>query len=116
VPRRTRSVDLTQVTEWEIGVVRRVEDCLAGEEPLEIRAGRRSLGVTLRTAGNDPELVAGLLFTEGIITRREQLRMLHRSPVSYYGTLFHIDTNKILITMRQRSRGNSRSLEFMERG
>src|ERR1700730_2682670 len=76
VPRRTRSVDLTQVTEWENGVVRRVEDCLAGEEPLEIRAGRRSLGVTLRTPGNDPELVAGFLFTEGIITRREQLLSL----------------------------------------
>jgi FdhD protein len=76
VPRRARSVDLTQVSEWENGVVRHVEDCLAGEEPLEIRAGRRSLGVTLRTPGNDPELVAGFLFTEGIITRREQLLSL----------------------------------------
>jgi FdhD protein len=71
-----RSIDLTQVTEWENGVVRRVEDCLAGEEPLEMRVGRRSLGVTLRTPGNDPELVAGFLFTEGIITRREQLLTL----------------------------------------
>jgi FdhD protein len=71
-----RSVDLTQVTEWENGVMRRVEDYLAGEEPLEMRVGRRSLGVTLRTPGNDPELVAGFLFTEGIITRREQLLSL----------------------------------------
>ena len=76
MPRRVRSVDLTQVTEWENGVVRRVEDCLAGEEPLEMRVGRRSLGVTLRTPGSDPELVAGFLFTEGIITRREQLLSL----------------------------------------
>jgi FdhD protein len=76
VSRRTRSVDLTQVTEWEDGGVRRVEDCLAGEEPLEMHVGRRSLGVTLRTPGNDPELVAGFLFTEGIITRREQLLSL----------------------------------------
>lgn len=73
MPRRTRSVDLTQVNEWENGVVCRVEDCLASEEPLEMRVGRRSLGVTLRTPGNDLELVAGFLFTEGIITRREQL-------------------------------------------
>jgi FdhD protein len=73
VPQRIRSVDLTQVTEWEDGVARRVEDSLAGEEPLEMRVGRRSLGVTLRTPGNDSELVAGFLFTEGIITRREQL-------------------------------------------
>jgi FdhD protein len=71
-----RSVDLTQVTEWENGVVRRVEDYLAGEEPLEMRVGRRMLGVTLRTPGNDPELVAGFLFTEGIISRREQLLSL----------------------------------------
>jgi len=76
MPRRVRSVDLTQVTEWENGVVRGVEDCLAGEEPLEMRVGRRSLGVTLRTPGSDPELVAGFLFTEGIITRREQLLSL----------------------------------------
>jgi FdhD protein len=76
MPRRVRSVDLTQVTEWENGVVRRVEDCLASEEPLEMRVGRRSLGVTLRTPGSDPELVAGFLFTEGIITRREQLLSL----------------------------------------
>jgi FdhD protein len=76
VPRRLRTVDLTQVTEWENGAVRRVEDFLAGEEPLEMRVGRRSLGVTLRTPGSDPELVAGFLFTEGIITRREQLLSL----------------------------------------
>lgn len=76
MPRRIRSVDLTQVTEWKNGLSRRVQDCLAGEEPLEMRAGRRSLGVTMRTPGNDLELVAGFLFTEGIVTRREQLLSL----------------------------------------
>jgi FdhD protein len=74
--RRTRSVDVTQVVEWNDGAVSRVEDYLAGEEPLEIRSGQRSLGVTLRTPGNDPELVTGFLFTEGIISRREQLLSL----------------------------------------
>jgi FdhD protein len=82
-----RSVDLTQVMEWENGVARRVEDCLAGEEPLEMRVGRRSLGVTLRTPGNDPELVAGFLFTEGIITRREQLLSLRAGDDSGGDTL-----------------------------
>jgi len=94
VPRRTRSVDLTQITEWENGVVRRVEDCLAGEEPLEIRAGRRSLGVTLRTPGNDSELVAGFLFTEGIITRREQLLSL-RSGDDSGGSLARANTVRV---------------------
>ena len=54
----TLNAHTTQVTEWQDGVARRVDDYLAGEEPLEMRAGRRSLGVTLRTPGNDLELVA----------------------------------------------------------
>ena len=73
MPRRVPSILTTQVTEWNDGVVRRVDDYVAGEEPLEMRAGRRSLGVTLRTPGNDVELAAGFLFSEGIISRREQL-------------------------------------------
>jgi FdhD protein len=68
-----RAFDLTPVTEWDEGEVRLVDDCLAGEEPLEIRVGRRSLGVTMRTPGHDFELVAGFLFTEGVIARCEQL-------------------------------------------
>ena len=70
---KSRSVELTQVTQWEHGKALRVEDYLAAEEPLEMRAGRHSLGVTLRTPGNDEELVVGFLFTEGIISRRKDL-------------------------------------------
>jgi FdhD protein len=70
---KNRSIELTHVTQWEDGKATRVEDYLAAEEPLEMRAGRYSLGVTLRTPGDDQELVAGFLFTEGIISRREHL-------------------------------------------
>ncbi len=70
---KTRNIELTQVTEWADGKSTRVEDFLAAEEPLEMRAGRYSLGVTLRTPGNDEELVAGFLFSEGILSRREHL-------------------------------------------
>ena len=63
---KNRSIELTQVTQWEDGKATRVDDYLAAEEPLEMRSGRFSLGVTLRTPGNDEELVAGFLFTEGI--------------------------------------------------
>src|ERR1700681_3007993 len=70
---KNRSIEVTQVTEWEGGKVACVEDYLAAEEPLEMRSGRYSLGVTLRTPGDDEELVAGFLFTEGIISRREDL-------------------------------------------
>jgi FdhD protein len=70
---RPRSVQLTQVTEWREGGSRRVEDALAGEEPLEIQVGRAPLVVTMRTPGNDDELAAGFLLTEGIIQTHEQL-------------------------------------------
>ncbi len=72
-PQSARSIDITQVLEWNEGKAQRVEDYLAGEEPLEMRSGRQRLGVTLRTPGNDCELVAGFLFTEGIISKREEI-------------------------------------------
>src|SRR3974390_1266169 len=68
-----RGLKITNVTEWENGSTKHVEDFLVTEEPLEIRSGRHSLGVTMRTPGHDHELVAGLLFTDGIISRPEQL-------------------------------------------
>jgi FdhD protein len=71
--KKNRSIELTQVTQWEEGRATRVEDYLAAEEPLEMRAGQYSLGVTLRTPGDDEELVAGFLFSEGIISKREDL-------------------------------------------
>jgi len=74
--KKYRSIELTQVTQWEEGKATRVEDYLAAEEPLEMRAGQYSLGVTLRTPGDDEELVAGFLFSEGIISRREDLLAL----------------------------------------
>jgi FdhD protein len=68
-----RGIEVTQVVEWNDGEARRVEDYLAGEEPLEMRASRQRIGVTLRTPGNDCELTAGFLFTEGIISRRDEI-------------------------------------------
>jgi len=73
VARKGRSVDLTQVSEWDDGKLRRKEDYLAAEEPLEIRIGEHPLSVTMRTPGHDIELAAGFLFTEGLVQRREQI-------------------------------------------
>ncbi len=73
MPRKARSVDLTQVSEWDDGKLRRKDDYLAAEEPLEIRVGSEPLSVTMRTPGHDRELAAGFLFTEGLVQRREQL-------------------------------------------
>ena len=68
-----RSLELTQVTEWNDGAVHSQQDSLAAEEPLEIRVNGTPLTVTMRTPGNDLELAAGFLLTEGIIESRDQL-------------------------------------------
>jgi FdhD protein len=51
-------------------------DTLASEEPLEIRVDSSALAVTMRTPGNDFELAAGFLVTEGVVDRPEQIRTL----------------------------------------
>ena len=63
------------VTKLTVGAepVRR-SDTLAVEEPLEIRVGGLSLAVTMRTPGNDVELAAGFLVSEGVISRGDQFR------------------------------------------
>jgi FdhD protein len=42
-------------------------DTLVVEEPLEIRVGGKALAVTMRTPGDDIDLVHGFLLTEGVI-------------------------------------------------
>lgn len=58
-----------------------IEDVLAVEEPLEIRvnpAGKphRAVSITMRTPGNDGELAAGFLFTEGILNSPAQIEQI----------------------------------------
>jgi FdhD protein len=56
---------------------RELIDDLATEEPLEIRVSAggqtRSLAITMRTPGNDFELAAGFLFSEGVISARDDI-------------------------------------------
>lgn len=49
------------------------EDLLAVEEPLELRIEGQPYLVTMRTPGDDEELAAGLLLSEGIIEGRDDL-------------------------------------------
>jgi len=48
-------------------------DTLVVEEPLEIRVGGRPLSVTMRTPGDDFDLVAGFLTTEGVVAGAGEL-------------------------------------------
>jgi FdhD protein len=58
------------------------DDAVAVEEPLEIRLGRvvdgklrlQPVSITMRTPGDDFELAAGFLFTEGILQSNAQVR------------------------------------------
>jgi FdhD protein len=68
-----RSLQLTQVMEWNEGRFLPHDDSLAAEEPLEIRIGEVPLTVTMRTPGHDEELAAGFLLTEGIIEAASQI-------------------------------------------
>lgn len=60
-------------------------DDISVEEPLEIRISysaegkkeSKNISVTMRTPGNDAELAAGFLFTEGIISGREQIKSIY---------------------------------------
>lgn len=70
------------------------QDILAIEEPLEIRLGtgargsrlHRSISVTMRTPGEDRELAAGFLFTEGIVRSPDQIESIEPwGPVSSEG-------------------------------
>ncbi len=44
-----------------------IEDVVAIEEPLEVRAGGRAVAVSMRTPGHDAELAIGFLVGEGLL-------------------------------------------------
>lgn len=76
----------SDVVRFEHGTARaRSDDAIAVEEPLEIRLGRhmngrlqhRPVSITMRTPGDDFELAAGFLFTEGILQSRRQVQEIH---------------------------------------
>jgi FdhD protein len=68
-------------------------DAVALEEPLEIRVDDEVFAVTLRSPGDDQELVAGLLWAEGLIGDRRDLgSIVHcgRSGEEGYGNVIEV--------------------------
>lgn len=61
------------VVRYADGAFRSAEDTVAMEEPLEIRISGETLAITMRTPGNDRELVAGFLLAEGVIASKNDL-------------------------------------------
>src|SRR5215470_12817448 len=86
-PTRSLSDPVRQVAapivRWDATAAHAARDELVGEEPLEIRvraavetAQVETVAVILRTPGHDDELVAGFLFSEGLIFGHEELAAL----------------------------------------
>ena len=75
------SIIEVQIDKYTDGQLLKADDILAVEEPLEIKLvhGNKinrqttNVSITMRTPGNDLELAAGFLFTEGIINDINQL-------------------------------------------
>ena len=55
-------------------------DFLAAEVPLEIRVENKNLAVVMRTPGDDRELAAGFLVTEGIVRKSSDLADIRHVP------------------------------------
>ena len=92
------------VTRVAPGSVTRNEDLLAVEEPLEIRVAwedrEKNISVTMRTPGDDFDLAAGFLFTEGLIRSAADLDSIRQwgSPNVVRVALrpgAHLDTSRL---------------------
>ena len=55
-------------------------DFLAAEVPLEIRVESRSVAVVMRTPGDDPELAADFLVTEGLVRQAADIADIRHVP------------------------------------
>jgi FdhD protein len=61
-------------------------DTLVVEEPLEIRVGGRALVVTMRTPGDDMDLAAGFLVSEGVVSEEHHVRGIRYCAGAVDGT------------------------------
>lgn len=84
------AVEHTQVIEWEGAEPSVRSDTVAVEEPLEIRLAGYSVAVTMRTPGDDLDLAAGFLFTEGIIRGAEDIDSMHHCATDDRDSRFNI--------------------------
>lgn len=101
---------------------REFRDHLAVEEPLEIRLGladgsHKAVSITMRTPGDDAELAAGFLFTEGIIKVAEQIKQIRHCGLKigkHKGTLDRaaaLNSNTIRVDLAETATVDLKKLE-----
>ena len=97
---KINQVEHISIQKISAGEITEADDQVAVEEPLEIQlaysthTGRiqRNIAVTMRTPGNDEELAAGFLFTEGIIKNKEAIHEIKQ---------LSFDENRALVTLHE---------------
>lgn len=80
LPRRSRQVREVEVRRVNASAQDRDKDLVAAEEPLEIRVEGQSIAVVMRTPGEDEELAAGFLVTEGLVHSAGDLLAIRTIP------------------------------------
>lgn len=80
IDRREPAAVRATVDAWDGDRRRSRVDTVAAEEPLEIRLAGCSVAVTMRTPGDDFDLAAGFLFTEGIMSDWADIASIARCP------------------------------------
>ena len=93
-----------KITKFKKGKLENIEDLISVEEPLEISLKykdkdkwlTKSLSITMRTPGNDKDLVRGFLFNEQIIQKIKDIESIESfgDKVGKYNI-----QNKILVTL-----------------
>jgi FdhD protein len=93
---------------WKLGKGD-IEDRVAAEEPLEIRLDGRALAVTLRTPGDDEELAAGFVLTEGLVKSPQEIErivVVDDVPPSSRGNI--VDVRLVKSAARSRTTAHSK--------
>jgi FdhD protein len=70
------------VHKWASGRWSELPDAVVTEEPLQLLLNGQPLSVVMRTPGKDVELALGLLYSEGIVRSRDEVKLVRMSAES----------------------------------
>ena len=97
---KDKRIEIIQIHKISSGTINKTTDKVAVEEPLQIQleyskaSGQmlKDIAVTMRTPGNDDELAAGFLFTEGIIKNAGDISKIK---------IAHADENLVRVILKE---------------